>query len=276
MSGSSRGIGRAIAERLAEHGANVVISSRKAEPCSETAKAINVACGRTAAVPVAANISSKDALRGLVDETCPIFGRIDVLVCNAASNPYYGPLAGISDEQFRKILDNNVLATNWLIQMAAPGMIERGDGSIVIVSSIGGLKGSPVIGAYNVSKAADFQLARNLAVEWGKHNVRVNCIAPGLVRTDFARTLWENPQTLKAVTGRTPLERIGEPDEMAGAAVFLASKASSFMTGQTIVSTAAPPSPADPTHRGRATKIPARMARPPSACTQVTGSPSMR
>ena len=235
VTGSSRGIGRAIAERLAEHGANVVISSRKAEACAETAEAINGACGRKAAVPVEANISSKEALQRLVDETSRIFGRIDVLVCNAASNPYYGSMAGISDEQFRKILDNNVIANNWLIQMAAPGMIERKDGSVVIVSSIGGLKGSPVIGAYNISKAADFQLARNLAVELGMHNVRVNCIAPGLVRTDFARALWENPQTLKAVTATTPLKRIGEPDEIAGAAVFLASRASSFMTGQTIV-----------------------------------------
>ena len=235
VTGSSRGIGRAIAERLAEHGANVVISSRKAEACAETAKAINAARGREAAIPIAASISSKEDLRRLVDETNRICGPIDILVCNAASNPYYGPMAGVSDEQFRKILDNNVLAANWLIQMAAPRMIERGEGSIVIVSSIGGLKGSPVIGAYNISKAADFQLARNLAVEWGQHNVRVNCIAPGLVRTDFARALWENPETLKKVTATTPLRRIGEADEIAGAAVYLASKASSFMTGQVLV-----------------------------------------
>ncbi len=235
VTGSSRGIGRAIAERLAEHGASVVISSRKADACAETAEAINGARGREAAIAIAANISSKDELRHLVDETYRTYGRIDILVCNAASNPYYGPMAGISDEQFRKIFDNNVLASNWLIQMVAPGMIERRDGSIIVVSSIGGLKGSPVIGAYNVSKAADFQLARNLAVEWGKHNVRVNCIAPGLIRTDFARALWENPQTLKAVTATTPLRRIGEADEIAGAAVYLASKAGSFMTGQTIV-----------------------------------------
>src|SRR5208282_2591293 len=221
--------------RLAEHGAEVVISSRNCEACVQAADAINAACGRKAAIAVAANISSKDELRRLVDETTMAFGRIDILVCNAASNPYYGPMSGISDEQFRKILDNNVIANNWLIQMAAPGMIERKDGSIVIVSSIGGLKGSPMIGAYNVSKAADFQLARNLAVEWGRHNVRVNCIAPGLVRTDFARALWENPDTLKAVTATTPLKRIGEPDEIAGAAVYLASPASAFMTGQTIV-----------------------------------------
>jgi len=235
VTGSSRGIGRAIAVRLAEHGASVVISSRKVEVCAETAKAINAVRGREAAIAIAASISSKQDLRRLVDETNRICGPIDILVCNAASNPYYGPMAGVSDEQFRKILDNNVLAANWLIQMAAPRMIERGEGSIVIVSSIGGLKGSPVIGAYNISKAADFQLARNLAVEWGQHNVRVNCIAPGLVRTDFARALWENLETLKKVTATTPLRRIGEADEIAGAAVYLASKASSFMTGQTLV-----------------------------------------
>ena len=235
VTGSSRGIGRAVAEALASHGATVVISSRRLDACEETAAAINAAVGREAAVAIAANISSKDQLRHLVDETKQKFGRIDVLVCNAASNPYFGPMAGISDDQFRKILDNNVLANHWLIQMVAPGMIARRDGSIVIVSSIGGLKGSPMLGAYNVSKAADFQLARNLAVEFGRHNVRVNCIAPGLVRTDFARALWENPDTLKAVTATTPLRRIGEPSEIAGAAVYLASAASSFMTGQTIV-----------------------------------------
>jgi NAD(P)-dependent dehydrogenase (short-subunit alcohol dehydrogenase family) len=235
VTGSSRGIGRAIAERLAEHGAEVVISSRKVEACVQAADAINAALGRKAAIAIAASISSKDELRRLVDETNGAFGRIDILICNAASNPYYGPMSGISDEQFRKILDNNVIANNWLIQMAAPGMIERKDGSIIIVSSIGGLKGSPVIGAYNVSKAADFQLARNLAVEWGPHNIRVNCIAPGLIRTDFARALWENPETLKKVTATTPLRRIGEADEIAGAAVYLASKAGSFMTGQAIV-----------------------------------------
>ncbi|HEY1941088.1 MAG TPA: SDR family oxidoreductase [Roseiarcus sp.] len=235
VTGSSRGIGKAIAERLAEHGARVVVSSRKVDACSAVADAINAERGAGAAIAIAANISSKSDLQRLVDETLRQFGRIDVLVCNAASNPYYGPMAGISDEQFRKVLENNVLANHWLIQMAAPGMIERKDGSIIIVSSVAGLKGSEALGAYAVSKAADLQLARNLADEWGPHNVRVNCIAPGLVRTDFARALWENPSTLRAVTASTPLRRIGEPDEIAGAAVFLASAAGSFVTGQTIV-----------------------------------------
>ena len=235
VTGSSRGIGRAIVERLAEHGARVVVSSRKAPACEEVAAAINAKHGEARAIAIPANISSKDDLKRLVDETRAAFGPIDVLVCNAASNPYYGPMDGISDDQFRKILDNNVIANHWLIGFAAPDMKARNDGAVVIVSSIGGLKGNAVIGAYNISKAADFQLARNLAVEFGPHNIRVNCIAPGLIKTDFARALWENPETLKSSNARTPLGRIGVPDEIAGAAVFLASPAGAYMTGQTIV-----------------------------------------
>ena len=235
ITGSSRGIGKAIAERMAEQGAKVVISSRKPEPCAEVAAAINKARGAGTAISIPANISSKDELKHLVDETTRQLGKVDIVVCNAASNPYYGPMAGIEDDQFRKILENNVIANHWLINFAVPQMIERKDGAVIIVSSIGGLRGSPVIGAYNVSKAADFQLARNLAVEYGPHNVRVNCIAPGLIKTDFAKALWENPDTLKRATSGSPLRRIGEPDEIAGAAVFLASAAGSFMTGQALV-----------------------------------------
>jgi NAD(P)-dependent dehydrogenase (short-subunit alcohol dehydrogenase family) len=235
VTGSSRGIGKAIAERMAEHGAKVVISSRKPEPCAEVATAINAKYGAGSAISVPANISSKDDLKHLVDETTRQLGQVDIVVCNAASNPYYGPMAGIEDDQFRKILENNVIANHWLINFAAPQMIERKDGAIIIVSSIGGLRGSPVIGAYNISKAADFQLARNLAVEYGPHNIRVNCIAPGLIKTDFAKALWENPETLKRATSTTPLRRIGEPDEIAGAAVFLASPAGSFLTGHGLV-----------------------------------------
>ncbi len=235
ITGSSRGIGRAIAERMAEQGAQVVISSRKADACAEVAAAINAAHGPGRAIAIPANISSKDDLQHLVDESTRQFGRIDILVCNAASNPYYGPMAGIADAQFRKILDNNIVANHWLINFTAPQMLARKDGAIIIVSSIGGLRGSPVIGAYCISKAADLQLARNLAVEYGPHNVRVNCIAPGLIKTDFAKALWEDPEALAARTATTPLRRIGEPDEIAGAAVFLASKAGSFITGQSIV-----------------------------------------
>ncbi len=235
ITGSSRGIGKAIAERMAQHGAKVVISSRKAGPCEEVAAAINAANGEGTAIAVPANISSKEDLQRVVDETRKAFGKIDIVVCNAASNPYYGPMAGIEDEQFRKILDNNIVSNHWLINMTVPEMIDRKDGAIIIVSSIGGLRGSPIIGAYNISKAADFQLARNLAHEYGKHGIRVNCIAPGLIKTDFAKALWDNPETLKRSTETVPLRRIGEPDEIAGAAVFLATAAGTFMTGQAVV-----------------------------------------
>jgi NAD(P)-dependent dehydrogenase (short-subunit alcohol dehydrogenase family) len=235
VTGSSRGIGRAIVERMAEQGANVVVSSRNIEPCQEVAAEINAKYADARALALSANISSKEQLQRLVEVTTREFGKIDVLVCNAASNPHYGPMHTITDEQLRKILDNNIVSNHWLITQVAPQMIGRKDGAIIIISSIGGLRGSPVIGTYCISKAADMQLARNLAVELGPHNVRVNCIAPGLIRTDFARALWENPDMLKRRNEQTPLRRIGEPDEIAGTAVLLASQAGSFITGQTVV-----------------------------------------
>ena len=220
---------------MAEHGAKVVISSRKQDVCDQVTNEINDRFGKETAIAIAANISSKENLQNLVEVSTKAFGKIDVLVCNAASNPYYGPLATISDDQFNKILSNNIIANNWLISMVVPQMIERKDGSIIIISSIGGLKGSTTLGAYAISKAADMQLARNLACEYGLHNVRVNCVAPGLVKTDFAKALWDDPDNLKASTSRSPLLRIGIPDEIAGAAVLMGSAAGNFMTGQTVV-----------------------------------------
>ena len=235
ITGSSRGIGKSIAEQMAAHGARVVISSRKPPACEEVAAAINAEHGEGTAIAVAASISSKEDLQRLVNTTNEQLGEVDILVCNAASNPYYGPMEGIADEQFEKILSNNVISNHWLVQMVAPGMRERKDGAIIIVSSLGGMKGNTVIGAYNISKAADFQLARNLAAEYGPDNVRVNCIAPGLVKTDFARALWEDPKTLEMVTSTTPLKRIGLPEEIAGAAVFLAAPSGNYITGQSII-----------------------------------------
>jgi NAD(P)-dependent dehydrogenase (short-subunit alcohol dehydrogenase family) len=235
VTGSTKGIGEAIVHRMAEHGAKVVVSSRKADACEKVAGDINAARGSEVAIPVPCNINYKEQIQNLVNKTREKWGRIDVLVCNAALNPYYGPQMEIPDDAFDKIMGANVKSNHWLCQMVLPEMKDRKDGSIVIVSSIGGLRGSPVIGAYCISKAADFQLARNIAVEYGPYNIRANCIAPGLVKTDFARALWENPDTLKRSTAGAPLRRIGEPDEIAGAAVFLASKAGSFMTGQSIV-----------------------------------------
>jgi NAD(P)-dependent dehydrogenase (short-subunit alcohol dehydrogenase family) len=234
VTGSTRGIGEAIAHRMAEHGAKVVVSSRKADACDKVAAEINAKFpGQAIAVP--ANISDKAALQALVDATNKHWGGIDVLVCNAAVNPYYGPSKDMPDDAFDKIMGANVKSNHWLCHMVLPQMAERRAGSIIIISSIGGLRGSTVIGGYCISKAADLQLARNLACEYGEYNVRINCIAPGLIKTYFAKALWENPEVLERRNAHTPLRRIGEPDEIAGAAIFLASEAGAFMTGQQIV-----------------------------------------
>lgn len=237
VTGSTKGIGRAIATELARHGAKVVISSRKADACEAVSAAINAELAGQAggAVPIPANVSHKAELERLVAETRRQLGSIDILVCNAAVNPHYGPMSGLPDSAFEKILQVNIMSNHWLAQMVLPDMIARRDGAIIIVSSIGGLRGSPVLGAYCVSKAADLQLVRNLALENGPHNIRVNAISPGLVRTDFARALWENPETLARRVEHDPLRRIGEPEEMAGIAVYLASRAGSFTTGQNFV-----------------------------------------
>lgn len=237
ITGSSKGIGRAIAEEMARSGAQVVISSRKAEACSEVADAINAELAEEpgSALAIAAHIGHREELERLVNETREQLGRIDVLVCNAAVNPFFGPMRELPDSAFEKILGSNIVSNHWLAQLVLPEMVERKDGVIIIVSSVGGLKGSAELGAYCISKAADLQLVRNLAVENGPHNVRVNAISPGLIRTDFARALWENPDILKRRTAGDPLRRIGEPEEVAGIAVYLASRAGSFTTGQNFV-----------------------------------------
>ncbi len=233
VTGSSRGIGRSIAENLAEAGAKVVVSSRKVAACEEVVAAIKRKGGEAMAVP--ASISDKAQLEALVKATQAAWGQIDILVCNAASNPYYGPLGGLPDETFDKVMRNNVLSNLWLCNLVLPGMAERRDGAVIIVSSIGGLKGTAVLGAYGISKAADMALARNLAMEWSPKNIRINCIAPGLVKTDFARALWEDEEMRKKTEALAPLRRIGEPDDIGGIAVLLASRAGAFITGQVIV-----------------------------------------
>jgi len=237
ITGSSKGIGKSIAMQMALQGAKVVVSSRKAEMCETTAKEINDACSKTEgeAIVIPCNISDKTALKLLVDETNSQFGKIDILVCNAATNPYFGSIQDIPEEAFDKVMNNNIKSNHLLCQMVIPEMIDRKDGSIIFISSVGGIRASTVIGAYNVSKAADIMLAKNLAAEFGKFNVRTNVIAPGLFKTDFAKALWENPEILKQATATCPMRRIGEPDEIGGAAVFLASKAASFVNGHTLV-----------------------------------------
>lgn len=235
ITGSSKGIGKSIAVAMAKQGANVVISSRKTDVCEATAEEINSLDGAGKAIVIPCNISDKTALEMLVEETRSQLGQIDIMVCNAASNPYFGSIKDIPDEAFEKIMNNNIKSNHNLCQMVIPEMMERKDGSIIIVSSIGGLSASPVIGAYNISKAADIMLVKNYALEFGQYNIRTNAIAPGLFKTDFAKALWENPEILKQSTASCPMKRIGEPDEIGGAAVFLASQAGSFVNGHTLV-----------------------------------------
>ncbi len=233
ITGSTRGIGLAIARQCAKRGARVVISSRKADVCERVRDEILASGGEAIAVPC--NIGEKSHLQALVDATLAKWNAIDVLICNAAVNPYFGPLSGIPDEAFDKIMNSNVRSNMWLCNMALPHIAARGGGSVIIVSSIAGIKGTRMLGAYGLSKAADSQLARNLAVEWGPKNITVNALAPGVVKTDFAKALYENPATEKFVTSQYPIGRLGVTDDISGVAVMLASRAGSFITGQTIV-----------------------------------------
>lgn len=233
VTGSTKGIGLSIAEHMAQMGAKVVISSRKGDVCEEKAAAINASGGEAIAIPC--NISRKEECEALVAKTIEKWGRLDSFVANAAVNPVYGPLETLPDEAFDKVMVSNVQSAIWFANFAMPHIAEQGGGSFTIISSIGGLKGSNTLGMYGISKSADFGVARALAVEWGPKNIRVNAIAPGLVVTDFARALWENPELRADREKRTPLRRIGEPREIGGIAAFLASSAASFITGQVIV-----------------------------------------
>lgn len=233
ITGSSRGIGRAVAEAMASAGAKVVISSRKAEACDKVAAGIRDAGGEAIAIPC--NVSDLKQLQLLVDSTLEHWEKIDVLVCNAAINPHFGSSLAISEEAYDKTMTTNIKNVLWLCRAVIPQMAARKDGAIIIVSSIAGLKGTHKLGTYALSKAADMQLTRNLAVEWGHRNVRVNCIAPGLVRTDFARALWDDPDNHAKAVAAYPLGRLGESEDIAGAAVFLAARAGAWITGQTLV-----------------------------------------
>jgi NAD(P)-dependent dehydrogenase (short-subunit alcohol dehydrogenase family) len=234
LTGASKGMGLAMAEGLAEHGARVVISSRKLDQCEKVADAINDRIGPDTATAIACNIGYKEQLQALVDETRERLGPIDVLVHNAGVNPFYGSMSEIPDEAFDKIMGSNVRSVHWLCQMVGPDMIGKGNGAIMVTSSTGAFHASEVLGTYGISKLADIALVRNLAAEWGPHGVRVNAICPGLIRTDFAKALWDNPEAAQRANEQIPLRRLGEPDDLKGLAVFLASDASSYITGQAL------------------------------------------
>lgn len=234
ITGASKGMGQAMATALAEHGSRVVISSRKLDQCEIVAAQINEVCGDERAIAIACNIGYKEQLQALVDETRERLGPIDTLIANAGINPFYGSMTDIPDSAFDKILASNVRSNHWLCQMVAPDMLAKGRGSIMVTSSTGAFAGSEVLGTYNISKLADIALVRNLALEWGPKGVRVNAICPGLVRTEFARALWDNEESEKRVNEQTPLRRLGESEDFKGVAVYLASDASAFMTGQAV------------------------------------------
>ena len=235
ITGSSRGIGKSIARHCAIHGANVIISSRKLNICEQTADQINNEVGKELAHPISASISDENQLDELVKKTREKLGKIDVLICNAATNPFMGSMLDMPNDKFDKVMNNNIKSNQILCNLVLPEMIDREDGSIIIISSIAAIKGSAILGAYNISKAADVMIVKNIAAEFGHKNIRANSIAPGLIKTDFAKALWENPDILKTVLSTTPMQRIGEPDEIAGVAVMLASEAGNYINGQTIV-----------------------------------------
>ncbi len=234
LTGASKGMGLAMAEGLAEHGARVVVSSRKLEQCEAACQRINDKCGAGAALPVACNIGYKEQLEALVATTRERLGGIDVLVANAGINPFYGPMSEIPDSAFDKIMATNVRSNHWLCQLVAPDMVASGGGSMMITASTGAFTASANLGTYGISKLADIALARNLALEYGPSGVRVNAICPGLIKTDFARALWDNADAKRDAETNTPLRRLGEADDLKGIVVFLASPASAYITGQAI------------------------------------------
>jgi NAD(P)-dependent dehydrogenase (short-subunit alcohol dehydrogenase family) len=233
ITGSSRGIGRAIAEAFSEAGARVVISARNAEPCEEVAAAIRAGGGE--AIAVAARISDKAQLENLVAKTREKWGRVDILVCNAAVNPHYGSLEQLTDAVFERMMVNNVLSYLWLSRMVAPDMRAQRDGAIIFITSTAAVRATTTLGMYGVTKGADYALCRNLAAEWGPDNVRVNCIAPSVVTTQFARVLYEDPERRAAREAGTLLKRLAEPEDIAGVALMLASRAGAYITGQQII-----------------------------------------
>ena len=233
VTGATRGIGRAIAEQMGGAGAQVIVSSENSGDCEQAAREMR--SGGLDVIAIPCDVSSRGDLEALVSRTLELRERIDVLVCNAGVAPHLGPIATASDADWDRTMTVNLRSVLWLTSLVIPGMAVRGGGAVIITSSIAGIRGNKAIGLYGVSKAANAELARNLAVEWGPRNVRVNAISPGLIRTEFARPLLDNADVMERRLALTPLRRAGEPDEIAGVAVMLAARAGAFITGQNLI-----------------------------------------
>jgi NAD(P)-dependent dehydrogenase (short-subunit alcohol dehydrogenase family) len=234
VTGASRGIGQAIAECYAEAGAKVVISSRKQDALDTIAQSIRARGGEV--LPVAAHNGSKTALQTLVQRTVETYGTVDILVNNAATNPHFGTLLEAEDSLWQKTIEVNLMGSVWLTQEVVKVMRARGGGGkIVNVASIVGLHPGPFQGIYSITKAGIISLTRTLAMELGADDIKVNAIAPGLIKTHFARAIWENEELHQRTVEHTPLGRLGLPEDLAGIALFLASPASDFCTGEVFV-----------------------------------------
>lgn len=237
VTGASRGIGRSIAQQLAAHGARVVVSSRKAEACDAVVADIkaNWARGAGDAMTIACHVGHRDQCEALIDGTIAAWGRVDILVCNAAVSAHKGPIETAEDWMFDKMFAANIRGALWLAGRACPDMARRKDGAVILIGSAGGLRGSSDMGLYGITKAADMQIARNLAVTWGRHNIRANCVAPSLVVTDMAEVLTNDPKRQQTMEWTYPMQRFGTVEDVSGVVVALAGPAGAWTSGQTIV-----------------------------------------
>lgn len=233
LTGASKGMGLEMARALAAHGARVVVSARKMEQLNTACDDINTSTGRECAFPIACNIAEKDQIDALAAQAREKVGAISIVVGNAGVNPYFGTIHDIPDDAYDRTMSANVQSNLWLARATVEDMRDTG-GSMMFTSSIGAFRASDTLGTYGMSKLALIGLVRNLATEYGPHGVRVNAICPGLVKTDFARALWDNPETEAKLNRQIPMRRLGEPEDFGGIAVYLASDASRYMTGQAL------------------------------------------
>jgi NAD(P)-dependent dehydrogenase (short-subunit alcohol dehydrogenase family) len=237
VTGASRGMGKEIALGLHREGATIVVASRKADALAEVVNEIKEDDGQAVAIPT--HTGYAEQCQQLVEKTVEAFGRVDILVNNAATNPHFGPLLTSEASHWEKIIDVNLMGYYWVSKFAIEAMQKnnegKGRGKIINLASVTGFNPGPMMGIYSISKAAVIMLTRVLAMELGADNIQVNAIAPGIIKTRFAQALWDNEELSKRYTDRTPAGRIGEPEEVVEAAIYLASSGSDYMTGQTLV-----------------------------------------